>query len=201
MSFTPAKDRNRQAATWRTMNYGWFGLIGEATQFAQPPTLIPGEYITQINPANSGVVNILGSDANGFTVTPLETSIALTSAQLLALFSAPVTLIPAPGAGKAIYVEYMVFEMNRTATAYTGANTTSLVYHGSTTAITLPLLGTVFTTAAAAQTVTVVSGLGGATNGTPLTANTAVDLATATANYAAGTGTAKVFLKYSIVTL
>src|SRR5690349_7511980 len=44
--------------------------------------------------------------------------VSLTSAQILALNSTPVTLIPAPGAGLVISVEEIVFTMARTATAY-----------------------------------------------------------------------------------
>lgn len=202
MSFSPGKDRNMLAALRRPMQYGWFGNLDEATQFAQPPNLLPGESLLAIKADNSGTIGLLGADANNQLVQSLDVGIAISSAQILTLNTAPLTVIPAPGVGKAIFVSSFVFEMIRTATAYTGAATTELVYAGATgTAISGKLLGTVFSTAGAATTLTAVSGLQTGANGMTLLANTAVQLFTETANYAVGTGTAKIYLTYSIVTL
>lgn len=198
MSFRPGKDTNGIASLRRTMQYGWWGE-NAALQFAQPPTLLSGEFVTQINPTNTGVVNLIGSDANGFTVTPLQNSITLSAAQIIAMNGTPVTLIPAPGAGFAIAVDSVVIEVNRTATAFTGGGPVNIVYHGSATAIVAPMLAANVTTGGAGQVI--LSLANNLTNGATVLANTAVDITNGTAAFAAGTGTAKVFLKYSIVTL
>src|SRR5271163_1499380 len=48
--------------------------------------------------------------------------ISLTSAQLLALFSDPVTIIPAPGAGKMILVIAAIYELIYGSTTYEGSD-------------------------------------------------------------------------------
>lgn len=200
MSFSPGKDRNMMAASRRPMAYGWFG-DNSAFQFAQPPTLMPGEYITQINPTNTGVLNLLGADALGQIVTPLQTGIAITSAQILTLNTVPVTIIPAPAAGQAIALEALVIEMVRTATAYTGGGTVGPVYAGITgTYLTNQMAAADVTTAGAATVVRLLAANDTA-GGVLVASATAVQLFAATANFAAGTGTMKVYAKYSIVTL
>lgn len=70
MSFSPAKQKtNFMASLRRTMQYGWFGDISEATQFAQPPTILNGEFVTAINAANTGVVNIVGVNSSDEVVS------------------------------------------------------------------------------------------------------------------------------------
>lgn len=199
MSFSPnGKDRNFMASLRRTVDYGWFG-DNAAFQFGQAPTLMPGEFVTQINPTNTGVVNLLGADANGQSVTPMQVSIPITSAQILTLFSAPVSLVAAPGAGFALVVDQLVIEMNRTSTAYTGGGAVGPVYHGSTTAVTAVMAAADVTTGGAGQ---IIRALGNNIAGGPaVLVNTGIDLAAATANFAAGTGTMKVFISYSIVTV
>ena len=201
MAYNPGKDRNMMAALKRTMDAGWFGA--DVSQRSQVPNVLSGEYLISVNAAKTGTVGLVGSDASDQVTYPLQSGITISSAQLLALNTSPVTLIPAPGAGFATFVESMVFEMNRTATAYTAAGVTGagLIYAASTALITQALPTSIFTTAGAGQSITAVAGGHVGTNGITITANAAVQLYSAGANLAAGTGTAKVYLTYSIITL
>lgn len=202
MSFSPnGKDRNFMASMRRTVTYGWFG-DNSALQFGQPPTLMPGEFVTQINPTNTGVLNLLGADALGQAVTPMQTGIAITSAQILTLNTVPVTIIPAPAAGQAIVLDKLVIEMVRTATAYTGGGVVGPIYAGTVgTSLTANTMAAADVTTGGAGTVTRLLVASAVAGGLGITSATAVQLYAATANFAAGTGTMKVFAQYSIVTL
>src|SRR5216683_3942034 len=59
----------------------------------------------------------IGSIYMGNTVRT-TVQVSLSSAQILALFTTPVTLVGAPGAGKVIVVEHIILKMITTATAY-----------------------------------------------------------------------------------
>lgn len=201
MAYTPKGDRNFMASLKRTMDKLWFGA--DVSSRAQYPNVLSGEYLLSGNNALSGTVGLVGSDASDQVTYPLQVGIPLTSAQLLALNTTPVTLIPAPGAGFAAFLESMVFEMNRTATAYAGGTGgVNAVYAGATgTAVSAVIPATVFTTAGAATTLLAIGGqhVVGST-AAPILANTAVQLF-ANAALTTGTGTAKVYVTYSIITV
>lgn len=61
----------------------------------------------------------------------LTASVTLSSAQVLALFTTPINLIPAPGAGKLILIDNVTYKGTG---AYTQADGAGLVYHGTSTA-------------------------------------------------------------------
>jgi predicted RecA/RadA family phage recombinase len=125
----------------------------------------------------------------------------LTAAQLIAMYTAPITLIPAPGAGKAVLVDQdILFEMATTATQFTGGGAVSFPYHGGGTVVHAGSVPASVVTAAAGSSYTLL-GSAVAANGTTVPANTGVDITNATAAFAAGTGTAKVQMRYRIVTL
>lgn len=202
MAFSPGTGQktNFLASLRRTMQYGWWGAVDEATQFGQPPTLLNGEFITQINPANTGVINLLGADVNGQLAFPAQVSIALTSAQILALNATPVALIAAPGAGFAIVLNSIIISMTRTATAYAAGSTVAPVYHGATTplvAAAFPIA--LFTTGGAGIETRLATPVAAST--LAATANTGVDLIATGSAFTTGTGTAKVYVSYTIVAL
>lgn len=68
----------------------------------------------------------------GFTFAALSATVILTSAQVLALFTTPINLIPAPSANSLlICVEHVLYKGTG---AYTQADGAGLAYHGTTTA-------------------------------------------------------------------
>ncbi len=112
----------------------------------------------------------------------------------------PVSLLAAPGAGKAIVDLSIVFEMNATATQFTGGGAVSAVYHGGAVSPHAGSVPAAVVQAGAGQTLTQLGPAVGS-NGITVPANTGVDLTNATAAFATGTGTAKVFVKYRVITL
>ncbi len=127
--------------------------------------------------------------------------VALTAAQLIAMFTTPVQILAAPGAGLALIISEITFEMKRTATAFTGGGAISFQYH--TTTSSAPAAGTVaatvVTTAGAATAVVTIDANSGA-GGLVVPVNEGIDITNATAAFAAGTGTAQVFVRYRIIT-
>lgn len=142
-------------------------------------------------------VRLNGSFAEGVSYNAV---VSLTAAQLIAMEAAPVSVLAAPASGKALVVDSILFEMTTTSTQFTGGGVVSFVYHGGSVAVhagTIPA-ATVTTTAGTTNT---LLGPAVATNGTVVPAATGVDITNATAPFAAGTGTAKVQIKYRIITL
>jgi len=128
--------------------------------------------------------------------------VSLTAANLIAMNGAPVQILAAPAAGKAYVVKSFLFEMKRTTTPFTGGGAISLQYHTTTTSV--PHEGTVpateLTTAGAATTLRQL-GMPTGANGVPIPAAEGIDITNATGAFAAGTGTAVVYLDYDEVTL
>jgi hypothetical protein len=201
--YNPLKDRNMIASLKRTMDFGWFGA--DVSNRAQAPNILNGEFLIGMNAAGNGTVNMLGVNSSDQVVLPsgaplAETTIQLTAAQLIAMKAAPVAILPAPGVGKAIIVEQILFEMTTTATAFTGGGAISFNYHGGATAVHSGTIPATVVTAAPGSSNTMLGQATGA-NGTTVPENTGVDITNATAAFAAGTGTAKVKVWYQIVSL
>jgi hypothetical protein len=135
-------------------------------------------------------------------VAPYGPSTSLTAAQVLTLNTAPVTIIPAPGVGKAIALNSLVIEMNRSAVAFTGGGAVGPVLQGATgTFLTANQMAATDVTTGGAGQVTRLLDLATPAGGVGLLPNTAVQLFAGTANFAAGTGTMKVMANYSIIDL
>lgn len=77
----------------------------------------------------AGATGPTGSGGGGSSVVLSTGKISLTSAQLLALFSDPVTIIPAPGAGKMIQVVAAIYELIYGSTTYEGSDGTQGLYY------------------------------------------------------------------------
>lgn len=125
-------------------------------------------------------------------------TVALTAANIIAMGTTPVSLIAAPGAGKIIIVDHILFKMVRTATAFTGGGALEFRYtDASGVKITADIAAAVVTTGGAGTEYNAVAGV--AASITPV-ANAAIVITNATAAFAAGTGTATVTLQYRTVT-
>jgi hypothetical protein len=124
--------------------------------------------------------------------------VSIASADILALNTTPKQLVAAPGSGKVIIVEGIVFKMVRTATAYANGGALEFRYtDGSGAKVSADIAATVVTTGGAGTEYNSVAGV--TTSLTPV-ANAAIVLRCATADFITGTGTAVVSIKYRIVT-
>lgn len=135
----------------------------------------------------------LSTPVNGNNdVTLGRAYITLTSAQILALNTTPITVIPAPGAGQLIQVDNAVLRLNFNTTAYTGTNAIQFSYtNGSGAVVTasppasfLNSVATAFYCAPDAAVLAVV--------------NAPVVVSVPTANPAAGNSTLSIEVFYSI---
>jgi len=128
-------------------------------------------------------------------------TVSLAAADIIGMNAAPVQILPAPGNGKAIIVESIVFEMMRSSIAFTGGGAVSFQYHITTTSI--PHAGSILASVVtgAAGTVLVALGPNVGSSGLVAPANEGIDITNATAAFAAGTGAAKVHIKYRVISL
>lgn len=123
-------------------------------------------------------------------------TVTLTAAQIIAMGTAPVSLIAAPGAGKCIIVDNITFKMVTTATAFTGGGAVEFRYtDASGTKVTADIAAAVVT-AGAGTSFTNVRGIEASLTGT---ANAAIVVRSASAAFAAGTGSATLVIEYHVV--
>jgi hypothetical protein len=161
------------------------------------PILAPGfqESATTPNPLG-------GIQSTELAPHVLRTAVVtLSAAQLEAMFATPVSILPAPGAGFAIIVKEIEFELIGGSVSFTGGGAITFPYHGSGTAShtgSIPTSGV--NVSPSTTTITELGQLAGS-NGTVIPANTGVDITNATAAFASGNGTAKVFMEYRIIQL
>jgi hypothetical protein len=121
----------------------------------------------------------------------------LTAAQIIAMGTTPVSLIAAPGTGKAIIVDNITVKMTRTATAFTGGGAVEFRYTDASGAkVTDDVAAALVTTGGAGTAFANVRGIEASV--TPV-ANAAIVITNATAAFAAGTGTAVVSIAYHVV--
>jgi hypothetical protein len=115
------------------------------------------------------------------------------------MYTTPVTVVPAPGAGLAIVNARIVLQTKNTATQYTGGGVITFVYHGGS----INPHDAADSIAAAVMT----SATGSVNQMAPISAaiqppvNTGIDITNATAVFATGTGTAIVTVTYDLLTL
>ena len=124
--------------------------------------------------------------------------VTLSSADILAMNPTPVSLIAAPGTGKIIIVEGILFKMVRTGTAYANGGAVEFRYTDASGAkVTADVAAAVVTTGGAGTAYAHVAGIEASI--TPV-ANAAIVVTNATAAFISGTGTATVTLYYRILT-
>ena len=124
---------------------------------------------------------------------------ALSSTQILGMEVAPVTVIPAPGAGFAIVTTQVCFEMIASSTAYANGGTVNLVYHGGSVAAFQGTVSAATVTAGAGTSLTVLP-MNITSTGSVITTAVGVDITNGSAPFITGTGTAIVHLWYAVIT-
>jgi hypothetical protein len=139
-------------------------------------------------------LSVTGAISNNGNVKQTVT-VALTAAQIIAMGTTAVSLIAAPGAGKCVIVDNITLKMTTTATAFTGGGAVEFRYtDASGTKVTADVAAAVIT-AAAGVSFTNVRGIEASLTGT---ANAAVVVTSATAAFAAGTGSASLIIEYHV---
>lgn len=141
----------------------------------------------------TGATVVTGSDSSIIQRGSLQ--VILTSAQVLTMFTTPVSILAAPGINKSIYVESVVL-YKPAGTAYTiGSATNITVGYASGTALTGTQAVTGFLDQATAQTRLLMEAI---TSITP-TANTGLTIRLAGADVTVGTSTLGVVVNYVII--
>jgi hypothetical protein len=131
-------------------------------------------------------------------------TVALTAAQIKALYDTPVQLIAAPGAGTLIIVESVLWDIAYSTAQYTAGGALAAQYgntvHGAGPAASGSLAAASLN-AVAANGFLSMSGISGSLSVTSAASlNTAVFLSNATADFATGASTANLYVRYRIVT-
>jgi hypothetical protein len=123
----------------------------------------------------------------------------LTAAQINTLHSAPVTVIPAPGAGKVLVLDSLSIQTLPGTVNFTSGGAITAVYHGGSTALHASSLPNTVVQSGTGS----ITNLGplGASNGLTLSVNTGVDIVAASADFASGNGALVINLWYSVITL
>lgn len=164
-------------------------LVGNAGNVATPVNM-SGEATI----ANTGVVTLADS------VKVYTTRVDLNAVNILALGVTPVTLLPAPGAGKCIVLLDVTGRINFGTTAYV-ANT-DLAIQDATTGNDLFTDGVLGTGTLLPSVATRVGKIPAAFSGTVIiTENGAVNISAPSGNPTVGDGTLNIYLTYKIITL
>jgi hypothetical protein len=124
--------------------------------------------------------------------------VTLTSAQILALFATPVTVIAAPLAGVLIVVDSILFAMIATATQYLLGGVITFQYNGGAVVHASSIPAAVVL--AAAPTTYTYLAPNTQANGVTVPTATAVTVSNATQAFTTGTGTAKIWIRYRLIT-
>lgn len=167
----------------------------------------------QVQRVASGVVTTLFDiDQNGnigalggiSSLTMQQAQVALTAANINGMYAAPVVIVAAPGAGLAIVVQEIIFEITTTATQFAAGGVVGFQYDSTINgAGTLVHAGTIPAATITATAGTTVTGLWAASgsNGLVIPANKGIYISNQTQAFTTGTGTAKVWISYGILTL
>lgn len=172
------------------------GQTGNALEIQDSTGGVPaqGNVLFAVN-AGGNIVKGGATNVKSYT-----TQAGLTAAQLIAMGTTPVSILPAPPAGQAIVVERIVVELDLTATAFTGGGVVHFYYHGLTVEIMSASLAAA-TVQAGIGTYVFVLAAAETAGGSVVTPALGIDITNATEAFAAGTGTAVVTVVYSVITL
>lgn len=131
-----------------------------------------------------------------------HTQKSLSAADIIVMYTTPVALVPAQGAGRSIVVAKLQFTITRTSTAFTGGGAAIVQYAstangGGTQALDSTLASTVIT-GSAGTTISFRNGAVVSDSASTVTQNVGLYISNATAVFAAGTGTAVVDIWYYV---
>jgi hypothetical protein len=147
----------------------------------------------RLNPLSFGPVQAADTDPSLLQ----KAVVTLTAAQIMAMYGAPVGILPAPAAGQVLVIDQIIAQMKPAGTQFTGGGAVTLQYHGTGV---VPHSGNI-------PAATITSAAGSENVVPPPTgtiqppAATGLDITNATAAFAAGNGTLVVTVFYSIITL
>jgi hypothetical protein len=141
---------------------------------------------------NSGTTSVAS-----FTASSAIATVALSSAQILALNATPVTLIAAPGANKVIIVRGITLKMVTTSTQYANGGALEFRYTNASGAKVSADIAAAVVTAAAGTSYTSVAGVTTSLTGV---VNSPIVIDNATAPFITGTGTGVITINYDIIT-
>lgn len=171
---------------------------GKLCFWGKVPVLRPANTLTP-----QQVLQTVGLQASGGIDQAIHhVQVTLSAAEIFTLYSVGKQLVAAQGAGKTIVVTKVVFTITRTSTAFTGGGAgiiqyDSTVHGGGTQACDSTIASTVIT-GSAATTETVRNGAVISDAASTLFQNKALYIGAATADFAAGTGTATVDVFYLV---
>lgn len=149
--------------------------------------------------------NGLAFSGTTLELLPSFTNVAsgtLSSANLVAMYATPISLISAPGSNLSIVIHKFELEYVKVTTAYaTDSGSVFLTYGSSAHAAANPATAGIALTGLTDQTVSTLSAAGGAITGLALTAvtDTAVFISNTSGALATGDGTAKYNIWYSVI--
>jgi hypothetical protein len=141
-----------------------------------------------------------GMVASGNDYSVQHATVNLTAANIIAMYTTPVAIIAAPGAGKTIEITKLSFRITRTSTAFTGGAAAIFQYDSTANGAGTNALDSTIAS-------TVITGSAGSTtsvrNGAVLSDSSAIEnkgiyISNGTAVFAAGTGTVVVEVWYVI---
>jgi len=130
-------------------------------------------------------------------------TVTLTAAQIKALYDTPVQLIAAPGSGKLILIDSILWDIAFVTTQYTAGGAIQAQYgnsaHGAGSPASASIAAATLNGVAASGYL--ANGSGAATLNAPATVlNTAVYLSNATQDFASGDSTVTLYVRYRVVT-
>lgn len=183
------RERDRFFITNNSSYLGVAALHADDTSFIGSKLILPGQ-VAEFASDDVGNWRRVNGSPFGQIIK------ALTAANIIAMGTTPVVLVPAPGAGRVIIVKGIGFQMTRTATAFTGGGAVEFRYTDDSGAkVSADVAESVVDTGGAGVAYVHVAGIEASI--TPV-ANAAIVIRNPTAAFADGTGTAKVTIDFVV---
>lgn len=177
------------------------GYCNSATQPLVIPYIDPATGNTWDCPTTGPFTNtwVIGGQSSGYQDSTQNlnpntiqfVSVPLTLAQMTTMFTTPIIVVPAQGAGTLVEIQSCVLDLKRGSAAFTSGGTVTIGY-GTTQTLNAAspaaatIASTVFTTFAASQSISVAGAL--AVTANTLDLNTPVTISNGTGVFATGTG-------------